>query len=295
MDKIRILLLDDKPDFAWDLLSGRPVLPTALQRHFELIWLQNAVEGKWVLDAFDAIEARKPQGLTACKLPPEILIFDYALTHGGREARPLGDPTNPIPGIQAVIRRHGLSNAREAIEEIEPPPDTGVGQGNDRTGCYVGGELARAFSSHPCGAVPTTARVDTVGSDAAFYEWLNREYLLDMFRHKSRTAPKWLPLLSRGVNCFRERAIRLAGTGLARIDVEEIRRLSEDPNALRGKTVTLRSKFGTRRLPVDGVFLDSLNEDPVEPYELVARDWANRMLQALFRDYGQAEFRLAKE
>lgn len=291
MDKIRILLLDDLAEWTFDSQRGFPRLPRAWEAHFELFWLQNAKEGRWLLDAFSLLATRAPQTALRAGLPPELLVFDYALTQGGNRNRVEGDPTDIVQQLRSVLAQSSLTMQ----EPVRPPPRTAP-FGKDRTGCYVGGELARVFGAHPCGAVPTTAHVDTSDTDAAFYEWLNEQYFMDLFKVKSRGNPSWDLLIPIGVASLRARMEHLAMPGLLRMSPSALQSLLEAPTQMRDGSLTIHSCYGQRTLPIAGLFADVL--PPVKAsdagFAAEAKKWAGKWLAALFGSFGCNEFMEAR-
>src|ERR1051326_2524259 len=121
--RIKILLVDDFPEFCWDSVSCRPFLPKELEELFELAWIQNAAEARWVLESFEAFIAHASQPLVEAGLPPEILIFDYALSQGGTYARKRQDLTYPIPRMKRLLTRNKIAPITETPEESNPPPN----------------------------------------------------------------------------------------------------------------------------------------------------------------------------
>ncbi len=295
MDKIRILLLDDMPDWTFDEEGENrsPQLPEEWEAHFELLWLQNAEESRWLLDAFSLLATRVPRATCRTNLPPELLVFDYALTQGGNRSRTERDPTNVIPRLRSLLKEYSL----DVQEKVPPPPPTGTPLGKDRTGCYVGGELARVFGAHPCGAVPTTAHVDTSNTDAAFYEWLNRQYFMGLFDDKGRGDPSWDILIPIGVKSLRARMEQLAMPGLLRMSPSALQRLLEAPTQMRNGSLTMHSCYGPRTLPIAGLFADVL--PPVKEndsgFAAEAKKWAGKWLAALFGGFGCNEFTEARD
>jgi len=292
MDKIRILLVDDKPTFASPSAAGVPTLRRKWAKHFELFWLQNAQEARFLLDTFSTLSSRRPDAAFRASLPPEILVFDYALTQKPEQDRAAHDPTDIVERLREVMAQCNLYVRRT----MPPPPSTGADIGQDRTGCYVGGELARVFGAHPCGAVPTTARVDTSDSDAAFYEWLNQEYFMDLFKAKHRGEVTWDVLIPIGVQSLRERMIQLALSGLLRMSPSALQSLLDAPQQMRNGSLTMHSRYGRRVLPIAGLFVDVL--PPVKPNDAEfaeeAETWAGQMLNALFGGCGRNEFAEAR-
>jgi hypothetical protein len=281
-----------------DRFIGRPRLDRAFTEYFEIIWIQNAKEARWLLDAFDVLSVRAPHELLGIGFPPECLVFDYALTQGGNHPRPDTDRTYPVGKMQELLHKYHVEVAAKYPGELEGPPSTGTPRGKDRTGCYIGGEMARAFAAHPCGAVPTTAHMETEETDAAFYEWLNKRYFMDLFKDKSRTPPTWEKLLPPLVSCLRQRIVELAGAGIIRVDINTPQDMIRAPLSTTDRAIVFRSRFGRRDLPVHGLFIDQFVPDrDDDSFSAKATAWARDLLTAVFQGQGQGhgDFRAAKE
>lgn len=295
MNRIRVLLVDDEPYFCWDKGEEQaPALPQQYAEFFELTWIQNAQEARWAMEAFELISRQSPERLSDIGWPPEIVVFDYALTKGGRELREDSDPTNICSKLRRVIADARLEYGVDGPNHLDAPPETAP-MGADRTGCYVGGALARTFSLHPCGAVPTTAKVDTAGTDAEFYQWLNSQYFYGLFRDKARPSPEWKDLLNAGAWAVRERIIELARTDVIRIAPANVLELQRNAVAMKDDMIRFSSRYGQRELPVAGLFVDYLLPGREGDFSKEASDWASLLLEVLFRGHGHEQFQEAKD
>lgn len=289
MSRIRVLLVDDEPYFCWDKGEEQaPTLPQPYAEHFELTWIQNAQEARWAMETFELISRQYPERLSAIGWPPEIVVFDYALTKGGRETREESDPTNICSRLRKIMADRCLEYGFDGPDHRDAPPETAP-LGADRTGFYVGSALARTFSLHPCGAVPTTAKVDTSGTDAEFYQWLNRRYFYDFFKDKARPSPEWKDLLKAGAWAARERIIELAEAALIQIELADVLELKREAAAMKGGTIRLVSRYGRRELPIAGLFVDYLlsnrDEDQAE-FSKAASNWATSLLEVQWQHTG---------
>ena len=299
MHKLRVLLVDDYPTFAWDDYRRTFYLPEELEEWFEVIWIQDATEARWLLEAFEILSIRAPAKLLEeGGFPPEMLIFDYALTNSPPLRRPDSDTTYRVPAINKLAKSAALKLPTSRPQDLAVPPETGAPRGADRTGCYIGGEFARVFSAHPCGAVPTTAhpKSATDNTDAAFYQWLNDHFFMNLFEFKSRTKPHWKDLLVVAAKALQERIVQLAASGIIRVDLRALKALAAESSVTRNQAVTIRSRFGRRDLPVTGVFIDHLypGSEKEQEFPPAAREWACRVLENLFAGRGQDAFFAAK-
>ncbi|GAI35070.1 unnamed protein product [marine sediment metagenome] len=77
-----------------------------LESHFNIIWIRNAYEGRWLLDAFDELRNFDPSKLLNIGIPSEVIVFDYALSHGlDKENDRENDPTDIIPSLSNLVKQ----------------------------------------------------------------------------------------------------------------------------------------------------------------------------------------------
>lgn len=283
--KINILLLDDNPIF-FSKVFGDVVLPKKYRNYFQLYWLQTPAEASWLLDVYDDINVKSPEDLLELGLPPEILIFDYALS-SPKDLKLEGQSSNIIDKLKAYVDKNKINVS--IIKEYEKSvPTTGVNQGSDRMGCYIGGTFARAFSHYPCAAVPTTAHISTDNSDAAFFEWLSRKYLKGVSKHKTRLAPKWEDLINYGLCLFRERVVELINSNLIRIPLRDLQLILQNPIEAKESHISIYSRLGCKKIPLEGLFID-VSED-ISKYKEVAKKWAEEIQNGLFHLHSYSDF-----
>ena len=290
-DRIRVLLLDDKPEFLTRRIPGRTgkrvpvpqILSSAgaerplheLKDCFELRWLANASEAREFRDLSVVLGCKHPRDLGREAWVPDIICFDYALTGNPRSVadRELTDEwierISPLPAIRRLA---------ESIQVPIPPPgavpDTGTAKNDDNLGCFAGGLIFAAFSDHPCAPVALTRKGDekTVNTEAGFFEWMLEGQSGGAFAAKGRPAPQWKALLSEGVGTLRKRIVQLAEGNLITISLDDLLRLAEDGAH---SVLTIRSRYGTRRFPTAGLFVDVEEEERHD----VASTWARDLLE----------------
>lgn len=295
MDKIRILLVDDNPEAFYDAHLGDVVLGAKHAKYFELYWVQTAEEGRWLLNAFEIISSKCPHEALRLGLPPDILIFDYALTNPRGGERPLEQRSNIRARLSENLEQFGIK-VGEPISGATAAPNTGELKGKDRIGCYLGGELARAFSAYPCGAVPTTAHISTERTDAAFYEWLNEQYFDRLFSGKSRANPKWDELIATGVRALRRRFVTLLQSGVVRTSIDDLRLLAGQPQDIVDRGLRVVSRYGVRILPITALFADSLigSGRNLDEFAKAAEKFASDALSKIFANHDLNQFTEAR-
>ena len=301
-EPINILLIDDKPFFCFGKFSQDVELTEKYESYFKLYWIQTPAEARWVLDAYDELRIKSPRTLLELGLPPEILIFDYALS----EPIPKQKKPEQISNITTNIRKTKLVSTPDYLHTQHPICDE---VGRDKMGCFIGSLFARVFSaSYPCGAIPTTAHPDkndhlektnSASNDfgyATFFEWLNQTYLDDAFANKTRTPPTMEELINDGIKAFRKRVIELVSSNLISIPLSQIYELLNDPLKAKSSFITIHSNLGYRELPVYGVFIDVILNKPGDVvYIKSAERWAIKLLKGIFKNHKISVVRQAKE
>ena len=102
--KLNVLLIDDRGDVDLGQAGKYPYMRGILEGHFNVIWIRNAYEGRWLLEAFDGLRVLAPSRLLETGIPPEIMIFDYALTNGKDKASErVDDPSNIFPYLYGQV------------------------------------------------------------------------------------------------------------------------------------------------------------------------------------------------
>lgn len=287
-DKLRILLVDDDPTYFYDEIRGDVFLPNGLKEHFELIWVQNPVEARVVLDWVEEHDFPRPHIVAEEGLPPELLIFDYAMTTklAGDWVRSPSDPSNIVARLTLRKEYPAMDPETVVFETVRLVSS----DRDDRFGLYLGGAFARAFHLHPCGAVPTTGKVTTEGTDGAFFEWVNEKYFGGLFESKSRQSPTWNQVLAPGVRSLRDRIVALASGGVIRCSVGALQAILGDSFTISDGVLPCKSRYGTRNFPLYALFLDSPEGDKSS----AARQWATQLLETLFRSNNVEEFSQAR-
>lgn len=269
-DKIQILLLDDNPnglprDHRWpDEKGGPPEMDVDFEELFEFRWLATPHEACEFRDLSWLIGHHDPQVLQADGWLPELLVIDYALTQveGTVEQRFPGcewlHQISPLPDLRRCANRllkHPPTN--------RAPIDVGKPAGAEFWGCFIGGLMMTSFADHPCAPVtitrynPQTLRDQAV--DAAFFEWMMETQSGGQLRASGRSAsPSWYDIIPSGTAALRERIRSLAKANIVQISIDDLTRLADHADH---PVLTVGSRYGRRRYPVAGLFIDG-NDDP---------------------------------
>ncbi len=292
-EKIRVLLLDDNPsslnlieeiegvDFAFPQICDSATTDFSmpeLDEFFELRWLASAAEAREFRDLSLLVSRTTPEALIREGWIPEIFCFDYALTGLDKpmEQRFLpNELTNRLSPLFNLRRYVAIANL--ATLEFSNLPHVNVAKGDDNYGCFAGGLIFTAFSDHPCGPVALTAKGSekTAGTEASFFEWLLENEVHGTFKRKGRASPQWRELIPDGITVLRSRIEELARGSIIRVSLDDLIALTASG---KHEVLTIRSRYGLRRLPVRALFLDykpSQRED-------AARNWATGVLDKIF-------------
>lgn len=273
MKKITVLLIhdtahkDDEGDPRFRRASNQkrgdpPSLPDAWLPYFELKWIRTPYEGRWVLDAVDAL-AENPQSLGGAGFPPEIILFDYSMMRFDSSVRQNGDLTDPVPALAAKLAAlridHPIAPTPSELVKVAPLPQSLDKGGSDRIGCYIGGTFTRSFSYHPCVGMPCTifTSSDNAGKDVLFFEWFSGTNYTDAFDEQLRGAVMD-DLLKVATKLLRERISALLASGALSISFKSFHKLIDGSPEIAWEEEHLRfySVYGKRDLPLRALFAD---------------------------------------
>lgn len=292
VDKIRVLLLDDNPAslnlIQWidgvryespqvsDSATTDFDMPE-LDQLFDLRWLTSAAEAREFRDLSLLVSRTTPEALIREGWVPEIFCFDYALKDDRSISErffteKLAHSLSPLPNLRRYVEACALSlPASSAVPHVE------VAQGDDNYGCFAGGLIFTTFSDHPCGPVALTRKGSdkTVGTEASFFEWMLENEAHGTFQRKGRPEPQWRDLIPDGLRVLRSQIEGLARGSIIRVSLDDLIALTDSGSY---QVLTIRSRYGLRRLPVAALFLD------YKPWqrEDAARSWAAGVLDKIF-------------
>ena len=294
---VNIPSLDPRPEFS---------------KFFDLKWFSSIVEVREYRDSIRKIAYKSPTTLTKEKLIGEIICFDYAMTKDTRSVSERYDD----PKIKKIIERLSLLPVLLSIRERlgitleEPCEDLDLkgGGNNDDQGCIAGGLLFSLLADYPCAPVALTVKEDyNISSAAKFFEWMLENDAHHAFKNKGRPDPQWDELIFEGVQTLRKRIEELATAGIIHLNLDDLMKLAEPeyrstetdskskesesdstelkPNSEHNKptlheTLTFHSRYGMKTLPVNGLFIDTKENERVES----ARTWAKSLLEKLLGD-----------
>lgn len=293
VEKIRVLLLDDNPSSlkliqyidgvrcefpqVSDSATTDDPMPE-LDQFFDLRWLASAAEAREFRDLSLLVSRTTPEALIREGWIPEIFCFDYALTG---DDTPIGERffpeklthlLSPLPNLRRYVAACNLSQP-----ESSNVPHVDVAKNDDNYGCFAGGLIFTTFSDHPCGPVALTRKgsTKTAGTEASFFEWMLENEAHSTFKRKGRPEPQWRELIPDGIRVLRSRIEELARGSIIRVSLDDLIALTVSG---KHEVLTIRSRYGVRRLPIPALFLD------YKPWqrEDATRSWAAGVLDNIF-------------
>lgn len=282
-DKIQILLVDDMPEGLPRPTSRHapsvPVMASAYSQWFEFRWVATPQEACEYRDLSWLIAEHNPHLLAEEGWVPELLVLDYALTqdthtvaeHVGGEEEWL-NRLSPLPPLRRCARRLDSSAPiKRAAFDIEPAA------GSEYWGCFIGGLVMNTFADHPCAPITITRysqqTLKSQAVDAAFFEWLMETQSSGLLRAAGCAySPSWQDIIRPGVASLRHRLLVLAKANIIHISLDDLLSLAEN-----GKhpVLTVTSRYGRRRYPTAGLFVDAADKDRPS----AASAWAHDLVE----------------
>ena len=285
MNKIKILLIDDNPQFAYKSNNAFDHIPLVkddsfgsfpeLKEFFEVQWLQSPEDTKEFRDYCLRYEGQfGAQELGALSVVPDIILFDYALS-GESSKQILLKALEIMPNVLLGRKLNDISYRENSKKDFKAPyiedkqhslsekEDSSLNQiGHDNMGCFSGGLIYSLFRNHPCSAIPITRKFFShiTGTHTHYFEWLIKDELFEATDLKGTTVSwsKVIPIATK--NLRRQMEILITSRKITPSIIELIK--YADITNLKGeeRIFTYTSIYGIRYLPLDGLFIDKKNE-----------------------------------
>lgn len=180
-------------------------------------------------------------------------------------------------------------NWRELQRPKEPALFTNL---KDDMGCYSGGIIALQFKDHPCIGIPFTSKEGEmdVSDDALFFEWLLDKDFGGQFGSKYGRRPYWNVAIPQAVRLLRDRITNLVAMGKISLSLSQLINFVDKklPLTKKDRVFTFESVYGTRHLPLDGLFIDV--SDRTDKDEVILA-WIKLQL----KDFKTDAYKTAKE
>lgn len=284
MGKINVLLIDDHPTGWYDEDGIQDIWHPELDEYFRFHWIRTMEDCKEFLALYSALSTSQPLAVGNTGLPPDIMIFDYALTHPNDD---YPQKKGAASDIISKLTRLGSEQDIQIRLEDKSLPKTKYNSGSDKFGCFVGGMLSQSFRDHPCGAVPVTAANQYAFSDdVKVFKWLNEHHFGHLYELESTISQDVRMIIGLGLKEYRNRLVSLATGFSVHIDLIRLTELCE-PNIDFSKPLKLSSRYGTRSIPIGGLFFDWEEE---RNREQQINAWAINSIAQIFRGNAPPEF-----
>ncbi len=211
------------------------------------------------------------------------------------------DKISPLPSLRKLAEESSvpeseIEKTRFTEHELHPLPEEAnyvvhdrasasnncVDYQHDHMGALAGLAIYDRFSSrYPVSLVAHTAmtKKNVANTPTAFLEYLHERDAGETFKNKGNKANSWKRLIHEGVRTYRKRAVELALNDCVSFALDGLLTLA-DENARLPQTIRIKSAFGEKELPLNGLFVDY--ENVVERRQ-AAREWAKEILQGLCR------------
>lgn len=309
INKIQVLLIDDLPTFALKrakdtlLKDVKPFqkdseVPFIAQKpysdFFELRWIQNKEDLQLYKKLCTAIEDKHNSvGLGAVEnAVSEIVLFDYALT-GHEDASYLSEDTDKNL-LEQLVPNYKLrqfwdsNNPNEELPIIDRidinSSQISEGLNDDNIGCIGGIMAVTQFRNHPCIGIATSRKTDAniQGRDVQFLEALVKEPNQFNFSMRGDNSNlNWKSLLNNASHLLRKRIETLLQSKKITLNLPDLLQfVIQVPTTPAERVLTIQSAYGTRQLPLDGLFIDK-EEDKRDN---VIKTWIKSILRTYQRE-----------
>ena len=257
-DKLRILWIDDREGDHPKYQYPEPELPQEYQQYFTIIrhprgglsTVRNPREFSELFRPFWA-------GRDRSAFPAEIVAMDYVLSKWSPEEVKVRQDKKTE---DALFDQADRANRSAALRTDVPKSGDGHIVGFE--GLLIGIFYASLTCDYPAGLVPMTNYGDLMeGINEVRALHAMSKPLLDIDYSNfgvSGSDRSWRNILSQGLKALRYRITSLFIDRRISLSLADIVAMEKNPDEA---VLTIRSNYGTRRLPVAGLFVDVASED----------------------------------
>jgi len=278
-DKIRILWIDDREE------ASRPErkLPQLLSRYFEVShpYVSDNVQPFKNADQFAPVFSDFWFNDERSIMPVEIVAMDYNL----RKWAPHQVDDRSEDEIHQALEQAPLPDNNFAQDSQESGVASGLADSINFEGLLIGLFYGSLTYEHPAGLVPMTFYSSQMPQEVDTLHALTEPFLGVDYRNygMSHDERVWSNLIKQGVKQLRKRIAKLYGDGVIDISPMDLLALQESSSR---EVLTIHSRYCTRKLPLEGLFIDI----PQEQKYAQASRWAEQLLQKIVRkeDFLQA-------
>lgn len=253
-DKIRVLWIDDRE-------RGKSAFPEAdlpvnLGEWFEIAHHQKDGHA-WSYvsaDDFSPVFNKFWNNKNRDVLPAEIVAMDYNLKKSS--GLKIGGISREEALARLLASSQASTNRKVRPEKSLPSESRTV----NFDGLLLGLFYATLVHEHPMGLVPMTLYADYMPSEVETLHKLTTPFLGVSYNNIGMppSERRWDNLLKHGVEILRRRIKELYYSGSIVVSPSDIMNLVDDNTH---DVLTIHSPFATRRLPVQGLFIDVLAEN----------------------------------
>jgi len=277
-DKINIVWIDDN-----ERIEGLPELSLGeMEPFFRVVHPAAFSEGK---HTGKLVPFRRPEEFAEALrgfwfdhdrqvLPAEIVVMDYNLKklHKLTAEDESLDVTEDRQKLRWQAQGADRTPPTQAVSANPEFEEGGLaGQSINFDGLLLGVFYASMAHEHPAGLVPMTHYIHEMPAAVHTLHAISNPFLEVDFQYIGAESRSWKHLLRKGVYHFRERLQHLYDRGSVHLSLDDLVEL-----AASGKHPVLQvtSKYATRRVPIQGLFIDKEGTWSTE-----ASDWASRLLR----------------
>ncbi|MEW8508403.1 MAG: hypothetical protein AB2598_17040 [Candidatus Thiodiazotropha sp.] len=269
-DKIRVLWIDDREE-----MDGYPegqIVPHEYQDWFEIVHPGTKDEALSFRSAMEFAPVVRGFWFSddTSILPAEIIATDYNLSKRGGVA--VVDQTD-------VEVDKDLNSLDEDDVSVNVPPRSGSSMTSVRGVNFEGLLISLFYGAlsykHPAAIVPMTRYLSEMPSEVETLHALVEPFLGVDFQYIGLEDRRWASILKEGAKQLRRRISTLFKSGDIVVSPSDLEALA-DPHKYHD-VLTIRSPHALRKLPVDGLFVDTSTDN--RPAAI--SEWAEELFEHL--------------
>ena len=314
MNRITIFWIEDNPiQNNVDIVKGKEYPKLFHENLFDYCIFQHPKQVEEYLSLMNALNGRVKFLAIKCQgALPDIIVFDYKLSeaftnnnnalsytdddqykflkdtsasHKIKEVFP--DITNEVLFLDRSDVRDGLYMGDKFKSEIKADK---ILQ-DDEFGLYCGITILREFKEHASVGVPATINKfekSAMSYNSLFYEWVNSYDLKGAIERpvKIDEVKNWSKILEFSTDLLRKRIVIQVESGKIQLDLQQLIDLNSGKfpafDNHDERIFTFTSVYGTRHLPLDGLFIDTGLPERDE----AIKNWAGELLDTWSKSTG---------
>ncbi|WEK36469.1 MAG: hypothetical protein P0Y53_03065 [Candidatus Pseudobacter hemicellulosilyticus] len=189
-----------------------------------------------------------------------------------------------IDFLMDISRVKSPANVREKDEKALVEDDFGL---------LTAIEVLRLFRAHTVVAMPATFvrdQIENLSLHGKFFEWLNEyDWSID-FNRAGRGKKKWDLTLKDAMIALQKKIANHLSLGKLFVSYSQLNELTKE-NLPQERVLAYRNAYGTKKLPLDGLFFYI----PANDRDAAIREWATSLCKAYADSAGQVSFTLYQD